>query len=825
MNIKSIQFKIAAWSGLCLLVTAGIITSFSVVTLRTESQNTAIQNINAIAEENKSVVKSEVEVAMNAARTLAHTFKSLLNEDSNFLLDRDGANEIMKSILNENPQFLGVYTLWEPDAFDGLDSQYKGKLGHDDTGRFIPYWTKKDDGSFSIEPLALYETEGDGDYYLLPKKNKTECVINPYIYPVQGKDVLLTSLVVPIVHNNKFYGIAGVDFGLEFLQKLADDVNIYEKTGKLVLVSNNGTIAGVSGQADLVGKPIEELSATLKNEMFRFNSGNDVQKYNNGEFTVFTSVNFGKSTTPWTTIIILPDEKVLEASVAMIWKLLLIGISLIVAALVFLLIFSGRLAAPIKMIAENAKRFALGDFDLNNQEQSKLDKINNRSDEIGVTGLAFSQLIEYLKAKADAAIEVSKGNLDVSIEEASEADALSKAMSTMKTSLVSMIDEGTMLSKAAEEGHLGKRCDVSRFEGAYSEIVSGMNKTLDFVLEPINEATNVLTEMAKGNLTTSVTGDYKGDHAKIKDSLNGTINSLNDILGQVMISIDQVSSGSQQVSDSSQSLSQGATEQASSLEEVSSSITEIASQTKTNADNAGQANNLSASAKDNANNGNAQMKNMVEAMNDINESSSEISKIIKVIDEIAFQTNQLALNAAVEAARAGVHGKGFAVVAEEVRNLAMRSAEAAKETTELIEGSSKKVENGSKIADETAKALEEIVDGVSKVTDLVSEIAEASNEQAGGIDQVNTALGQIDQVTQSNTANAEESAAASEELSSQAAQLKQMISKFNLAKSNSIGMSKNLTVPNYNNRQESLAASDSPQDSTIALDDDDFAQF
>ena len=252
-------------------------------------------------------------------------------------------------------------------------------------------------------------------------------------------------------------------------------------------------------------------------------------------------------------------------------------------------------------------------------------------------------------------------------------------------------------------------------------------------------------------------------------------NPLNRISSMMSEGADQVASASGQVSAASQSLAEGATEQAASLEETSSSLEEMASMTKQNADNAQQANALAVQAKKAADEGSEAMERMNHAINDIQKSSDQTAKIIKVIDEIAFQTNLLALNAAVEAARAGEAGKGFAVVAEEVRNLAMRSAEAAKNTSSLIEESVKNSNNGVEMVDEVAKKLTEITSTIAKVNDLVSEISAASNEQAQGIDQINQAVSQMDKVTQGNAANAEESASASEEMSAQASQMKDMV--------------------------------------------------
>ncbi len=399
---------------------------------------------------------------------------------------------------------------------------------------------------------------------------------------------------------------------------------------------------------------------------------------------------------------------------------------------------------------------------------------------------AINMVRNSLLGVQDVAVGVAQGDVSRLSEfyknggRLSENDMLIPAFIRMMETIQALASEVDELTKAAAAGDLTVRGNATKFEGLYRSVVEGVNQTVDAMVAPLSETIQVLDRMAENDYTSAMAGEYQGAFNQLASAVNRVQQTLNQVLGEINQSAVQIGSSSRQVAEGSEQMTLGATAQASSIEELSSTISEIAAQTRQNAANANEANNLALISKTEAEQGNEQMKAMLQAMQEIQQSSVNISKIIKVIDEIAFQTNILALNAAVEAARAGQAGKGFAVVAEEVRNLAARSANAAKETTALIENSIKKVQDGTRIAEDTAVALDKIQEGVTKATSFVGNIAVASNEQATGIAQVDQGIEQVSRVVQTNIATAEESTSTSQELADQASVLKQVVARFKL---------------------------------------------
>ncbi len=402
-------------------------------------------------------------------------------------------------------------------------------------------------------------------------------------------------------------------------------------------------------------------------------------------------------------------------------------------------------------------------------------------DETGQLAASMKKMVEAQQTLAGAAEAISSGDMSVQVSARSDRDTLGLAFVDLRSTVQNIIGETDTLVTAARNGSLSQRGETARFKGAYSHLVHGINELLDAVVAPINEASDVLARVADRDLRARVTGNYAGDFERIKDSINVAATTLDAAMLQVQAAAEQVSSAGEQIATGSQGLAQGSSEQAASLEEVSSSLQEMAASATQSAASARAAQATAEQTRSRVIDGQQSMERLSKAIEQIKNSSDQTAKIVKTIDEIAFQTNLLALNAAVEAARAGDAGRGFAVVAEEVRNLAIRSAEAARNTAALIEESVATASQGVTYNAEVVERLAEIDRDVNEVNTLVSSLSATSTQQAGAVNQINTAVDQLNAVTQQVAANAEESASASEELAGQALTLNDLVGSFELS--------------------------------------------
>lgn len=643
---KSLRFQLLF--SVAVIVLLGFAITVGVITTQAASaqRHAAMLYAQELAERQASEARNRLEHALSAATTLAHALAEL---KTNGRTDRDAANDILRGVLAGDEGFLGVWSGWEPNAFDGQDSTFAGKPGHDNTGRFVPYWNRGG-GNLQVEPLVGYDKSGDGDYYQLAKKGRKPVLLEPYSYAVAGVPTLLTTVAVPIMVRGEFMGVAGIDIALSDFQVMVEAIRVMD-VGRVSLISNGGFFVG-DPNAQLVGKAMESgdlfdqaRSAIRSGQSFKLQT-------NNAELGTVTQlyvpVRVGATETPWSFRAELPQSKIMEAVVRLQWMAIFLA-------------------------------------------------------------------------------------------------------------LLSVVIVSAVLAYALEK----------------------------LVLRPIGGEPGVAAQLAErvahGDLTVTVQV-RPGDQTSLMARLDHMQHSLIDVVERVRQGAQSVAMASSEISQGNHDLSARTENQASAIEQTSASMEELSGAVHQNDSTARQANQLAQDASHVARQGGEVVQQVVRTMRDIQNSSKQIAQIISVIDGIAFQTNILALNAAVEAARAGEHGRGFAVVAGEVRTLAQRSAEAAKDIKRLIEASVQRVDVGTDLADKAGSSMEDVVTSIQRVTALMAEISVASSEQNSGVQEITHAVSQMDQTTQENAALVEEMAAAAMSLKGQAADLVQTVSVFRLSK-------------------------------------------
>ncbi|MES9979419.1 MAG: ATP-binding protein, partial [Candidatus Thiodiazotropha sp. 6PLUC5] len=391
-NITTIQSKIALWTGICLLVSGIAIVGYAVVIARSSSIQTANERALSEARVQAGIVKSEIETTLDATRTLAQALMAVKTPANKLNISRDQVNAMMIQVLIENPQYLGVWTLWEPDAFDGQDSRHTNTQAYGKSGRFQPYF-HRGVGKIMVEA----PTTDEGDWYQVPKITQQEYISDLYAYPVAGKDTLMVTIVAPIVVDQVFYGVMGIDLPVGFMQGVADKVNIYNKTGKLLLIGNNGNIIAATGQPQLREKLISELSDRETNRAFEntITTAKENTLFTKDHLIAIVPIHFGNVANQWAAVVRVPLQIITAPANALMWRLLGISLIMILIGEVSLWFLARQIARPIRNVAEVASQVATGDL-------TRTVDIGMQHNELDVLAQNFNKMTQQLRSLYDS---------------------------------------------------------------------------------------------------------------------------------------------------------------------------------------------------------------------------------------------------------------------------------------------------------------------------------------------------------------------------------------------------------------------------------------
>ena len=709
-------FAIAASGLVTTLATAGVLFAIEY----RNSYEVALENMRQIAGTQALGIEKSMAQSMQTVENLKSTLTAMKLGGT---ADRASADRLLETLLRDNQMALGIWTGWDPNAFDGKDADFVGKKGHDKTGRYVPYWVKGGDKIIN-EPLIDYTVPGAGDYYILAHDKVKPVVIEPYVYSIDGKQQLITSLVAPITIDGKAVGVAGMDISLESANT----------TLAAIRPMGDGYLSLVTGSGNILAHPVKELAGkTIKNagetvsgwDKLIANAG-QVEEATLSTGDTYLSVAFPVKLTAdnsWFAIVTVPKSTVFANLYKMAWTAAAITAlaALLLAALGWFI--SRRFIGRITNVIGETGRIASGELGIDLKDK-------DRRDEFGDLSRSLAILLENNRQKAQ---------LENEAENARAREAAER-------------EERSALNTARE--------DSIRF--AVGELADGLSR------------------LSNGDVTVRLDREFEPKLDPIRNNFNSAVEKLQDAMLAFSENAATIETGSKEIRSAADDLARRTEQQAASVEETAAALEEITTSVKDSTSRAEEAGTLVARTKQGAEKSGEVVRNAVAAMGEIERSSQSISNIIGVIDEIAFQTNLLALNAGVEAARAGEAGRGFAVVAQEVRELAQRSANAAKEIKGLITSSGEQVKRGVSLVGETGGALGTIVAEVQQIDRNVQAIVQAAREQSTGLQEINTAVNQMDQGTQQNAAMVEEQNAAAHTLATEVSALTGRLAQFNV---------------------------------------------
>lgn len=447
MKIKSIQMRIIVWAGICLVTAAGLIVANNVTKLRREMIESAKEKVSNQAHQFVAKIHDPMESALDVGRTLAQSLSVVKQNREKVQLTREDVNAIMLALEEKNPEFLGVYTGWEPNAFDGRDAEFANAPGHDSTGRFIPYWCRNEKGEIGAEPLLSYDVDGDGDYYQIPKKTKQSALISPYLYPVQGKERLITSLVTPILVDGEFHGIAGVDFALDFLQTLADEFSLYDGAAQMVLVAYDGTVAGMTGNPSIVGKKMEQVRKGFEAYLPAIQAGESRVELTDGLLHVLVPIQIGDTPTFWAAIVEVPESVITAAATHDLWQQVAVCLVILTVVLLVLGWVARKIAQPIREAVHLAETIATGDLTQTLSIQS--------SDEIGQLAQSLNVMQENLRSFIgkiqQAAEQLAAGSEQLSSSSSSLSQGAAEQASNLEETSASIEELASTIQQNAQD--------------------------------------------------------------------------------------------------------------------------------------------------------------------------------------------------------------------------------------------------------------------------------------------------------------------------------------------------------------------------------------